>query len=133
VLITSMQRRNFDDRGKIKNTHGDYPEAVRQVARDEKVALVDLERASVALYEALGPEKAPLAFSNDGKDPTHHNNYGAYELAKCVIQGLRDAGVPLAALIVDDFVPFDPARPDPPESFALPPSPGRSALVPRGN
>jgi lysophospholipase L1-like esterase len=133
VLVTSMQRRNFDTQNKIKNTHGDYPAAVREVAREEGVALIDLERMSIAFYEALGPTKSPLAFSNNGKDPTHHNNYGAYELAQCVVEGIRDAKLPLARSIVDDFKGFDPAHPESPETFVLPASPARSNLAPRGN
>jgi lysophospholipase L1-like esterase len=133
VLVTPMQRRNFDPAGKIRNTHGDYPQAVREVAAEEKVALIDLERMSVAFYEALGPAKSPLAFSAGGKDVTHHDNYGAYELAKCVVQGIRDAGLPLAQSIAADFTGFDPAHPDSPENFALPASPMRSNLTPRGN
>jgi lysophospholipase L1-like esterase len=133
VLVTSMQRRTFDDTGHIKNSHGDYPAAMREVATEEKVPLVDLELASVRLYEALGPEKAPALFSRDGQDPTHHNNYGAYELAKCVVQALRDARVPLAQFIVDDFAGFDPTKPDALEFFSVPPSPGRSEVAPRGN
>ncbi len=133
VLVTSMQRRTFDNQGKIKNTHGDYPAAVREVTREDNVALIDLDRMSVAFYEALGPAKAPLAFSAGGKDITHHDNYGAYELAKCVVQGIREAKLPLANLIVDDFKGFDPAHPDAPESFTLPPSPARSNVTPRGN
>jgi lysophospholipase L1-like esterase len=133
VLVTPMQRRNFDAQGKIKNTHGDYPQAVRDVAAAENVALIDLERMSVAFYEALGPEKSPLAFSAGGKDQTHHDNYGAYELAKCVVQGIRDAKLPLAANLVDDFMGFDPANPDSPDSFALPASPQRRDITPRGS
>lgn len=133
VLVTPMQRRNFDAQGKIRNTHGDYPAAVREVAAEEKVALIDLERMSVAFYEALGPVKAPLAFSNGGKDATHHDNYGAYELAKCVLQGIRDANLPLAKFISDEFSGFDPAKPDAPESFVLAASPGRREAVQRGN
>jgi lysophospholipase L1-like esterase len=129
VLVTSVQRRNFDEHGKIRNTHGDYPAAVRAVAAEENVALIDLERMSIAFYEALGPDKAPLAFSDGGRDPTHHNNYGAYELAKCIVQGIREAKLPLADLIADDFAGFTPAQPDPPESFELPPSPGAAAQV----
>ena len=106
---------------------------MREVAAEEKVALIDLERMSVAFYEALGPAKAPLAFSAGGKDVTHHNNYGAYELAKCVIQGIRDAQLPLAGSIADDFTGFDPAHPDSPDTFALPASPQRSNVTPRGN
>jgi lysophospholipase L1-like esterase len=133
VLITSVQRRNFDPTGKIRNTHGDYPQAVREIAAEEQVALIDLERMSVAFYEALGPAKSPLAFSAGGKDITHHDNYGAYELAKCVVQGIRDARLPLASFITADFAGFDPAHPDSPDTFALPASPLRSDLAPRGN
>ncbi len=135
VLISPMQRRTFDGT-KIKNSHGDYPDAVRQVAEEEKVAFIDLSKMSMAFYEALGPEKAPLAFSGrEGapRDATHHDNYGAYELAKCVVQGLRDNHVELARFIVDDFKGFDPAHPDPVETFSLPASPGRSNQTPRGN
>jgi lysophospholipase L1-like esterase len=133
VLVTSMQRRTFDEHGKIKNTHGDYPAAVRTVAVEEQVALIDLDRMSTAFYEALGPARAPLAFSAGGKDATHHDNYGAYELAKGVAQGIRDAGLPLSAALAPDFKGFDPAHPDAPESFTLPASPFRSNVAPRGN
>lgn len=135
VLVTSPQRRNFTPDGKIRNTHGDYPAAVRAVAAEEPVALVDLEAASRALYEALGPDKSPLAFSNGGKDATHHNNYGAYQLAKAVAQGIRATPflAPLAAYLTDDFPGYDPAQPDDPATFKLPASPQRSDLRPRGN
>ena len=59
-MITPVQRRTFDQQGKITNSHGDYPEAVRQVAREERVALVDLHEMSTRFYEALGPEKSKL-------------------------------------------------------------------------
>jgi lysophospholipase L1-like esterase len=55
VLVTSMNRLNFDAEGKIVNTLGDYPEAVRQAAKEEKVALIDLNAMSKPFYEALGP------------------------------------------------------------------------------
>lgn len=134
VLVTPMQRRNFDAQGRITNSHGDYPEAVRAVAREEGVALIDLEAASRVLYEALGPDVSPRAFADAGRDRTHHNNYGAYELAKCVVQGIRDAGLPLARFISADVTGFDPARPDPVDAFHLPASPGPGQTgPPRGN
>lgn len=135
VLVTSPQRRNFAPDGTIRNTHGDYPAAVRAVAAQENVALIDLEATSRALYEALGPEKSPLAFSNGGKDPTHHNNYGAYELARAVAQGIRQSPslADLAAHLADDFPAYDPAQPGAPDAVAVPASPLRSSLRPRGN
>ncbi len=133
VLVTSMQRRQFDAEGKIRNSHGDYPAAVREVAQEENVALIDLEQMSRTFYEALGPEKAPLAFSAGGRDTTHHDNYGAYELAKCVVEGIKESHLPLASYIVDDFGSFDPAHPDPVEKFDVPASPFSTIRTPRGN
>jgi lysophospholipase L1-like esterase len=133
VLVTPLQRRVFDAAGKIRNTHGDYPQAVRDVAAAEKVPLIDLSRLSATFYEALGPAKSPVAFSAGGKDITHTDNYGAYELAQCVVQGIRDAGLPLAHDISPDFTGFDPAKPDPPDTFNLAVSPLHSNVRPRGN
>lgn len=133
ILVTSPQRRTFGADGKITDTHGDYPAAVRAVAAEEKIAVIDLERASRAFYEALGPQLSPRAFGNAGKDGTHHNDYGAYELARAVVQGLRDAQLPLAAYLRDDIGAFDPAHPDELAAFKLAPSAPVSAERPAGN
>lgn len=133
VLVTPIARRVFDERGRIRNTHGDYPRSVRELAAEQRVALVDLEHLSTVLYEALGPARAPLAFANAGKDVTHTDNYGAYELAKCVAQSIRELKLPLADALAPDFAGFDPGRPDAPESFALAPSAQHSSATFRGN
>lgn len=133
VLFSPVQRRNFEANGKIKNSHGDYPAAVRQVAQETGAAFIDLTAQTATFYEALGSEKAPLAFSNGGRDATHHDNYGAYEIAKMVVESLRAQKIDLAKHLVENLPPFDPAHPDAPETFALPASPGRSTQAPRGN
>ena len=78
-----MHRRSFDSStGKIINTLSDYPEAMRQTAKEERVALIDLNAMSKTLYEAWGPEKSIKAFvhfpansfpnqPNELKDNTH--------------------------------------------------------------
>jgi lysophospholipase L1-like esterase len=131
VVVTPMQRRNFDGL-KIRNSLGEFPESARQTAREENVPLIDLTQMSIAFYEALGPDKAPLAFSG-GRDATHHSAYGAYELAKCIVEGVRANKLDLARFIVDDYRPFDPSHPDPPEKFNVPASPSRATAAPRGN
>ena len=131
VLITPVQRRTFDQQGKITNSHGDYPEAVRQAAREEHVELIDLHAMSTKFSEALGPERSKSAFK-DG-DGTHHNNYGSYELAKCVVEGIRAAKLGIAKYLVKDMKDFDPASPDPLESFHLPPSPLATNIKPLGS
>jgi lysophospholipase L1-like esterase len=133
VLITSMQRRTFDAAGKITNSHADYPEAVRHVARQHNLHLIDLDKMSTNLYEALGVEKAPLAFNDNGKDMTHHNNYGAYQLAKCVVESIKQSPLPLKNFIHEEFTEFNPSHPDPVETFLLAPSPAFSSIRPDGN
>ena len=129
VLITSMNRLTFDGAGHIANSLGDYPEAVRRVAREQNVALIDLNAMSKPLYEALGPRDAHLLFA--GSDTTHHSDYGSYELAKCIVEGIRQANLPLAKFLVDT-PPFDPAHPDPYDGFDVPAEPAHAAAKPYG-
>ena len=117
LLVTSPERRNFDDTGHIVPTLGDYPEAARIVAREERTALIDLNAMSVRVYQALGPQVAPRAFADDGKDKTHFNEYGADLLARCVVEGLRDAGELSAGLDkhLAEGPRFDPDHPELPK------------------
>jgi lysophospholipase L1-like esterase len=118
ILVSSPERRNFDVAGHIVNSHGDYPAAVRDVAREEGVALVDLNDMSRRFYEALGPQLAARAFADEGRDKTHHDEYGAYSLARMVVEGLRGCDprllAGLAGHIAADAGHYDPARPEPP-------------------
>src|SRR6185437_3907001 len=129
VLITPMNRRSFGDDGKIANSLGDYPEAVRQAAREEDVPLIDLNAMSKPFYEALGPEGSRKAFV----DNTHHNNYGSYELARCVVEGIKANHLGLARFLVEDLPPFDQPHPDPIDRVDIPASPQRSTTTPEGN
>ncbi|MGA2498341.1 MAG: hypothetical protein ABSH20_11405 [Tepidisphaeraceae bacterium] len=129
VLVTSMHRKSLDASGKVANTLGDYPEAVRQVAREDNVPLIDLQAMSKSLYEALGPADIAKAF----QDGTHHNAYGSYELAKCVVESLRQSKLDVAKFIVDDVPVFDPAKPDPADRFDIPASSDGGSVKPEGN
>jgi len=131
VLVTPVQRRTFDQNGKIANSHGDYPEAVRQLAREEKVPLIDLNAMSKTLYEAWGAEPSKRAFAPN--DNTHHDNYGSYELARCIVEGINASKLGLGKFMVTDIGPFDPSRPDPIDSFVLPASPKANSVKPLGN
>ncbi len=131
VLVTPMHRRTFDQQGKITNSHGDYPDAVRQVAREDNVPLIDLNAMSKLLYEAWGPEASKQAFAPG--DATHHNNYGSYELAKCIVEGIKANKLDLGKYLVKDVPRFDPAHPDPIASFDIPASALSSDVKPLGN
>ncbi|MHA4847856.1 hypothetical protein ACX0G7_27060 [Flavitalea antarctica] len=58
VLVTSLQRRSFDSSGRIIGIPGVYPGANRRVAKEENVALIDLDTMSKSMYEAWGPEES---------------------------------------------------------------------------
>jgi len=143
VLVTSMHRRSFAPDGTITNTLLDYPEAMRQTSREDNAALVDLNAMSKLFYEALGPEGSVKAFvhypagSFPGQavalsDNTHFNAYGAYELARCIVEGVRNNHLGISAFLTTN-VPFDPSHPDPVREFNLPPSPFLDADTPLGS
>jgi lysophospholipase L1-like esterase len=144
VLVTSMHRRNFDAQGHIINTLSDYPEAMRQVAKEEEITLIDLNAMSKVLYEAWGPERSLKAFvhfpansfpGQDSalKDNTHFTTYGAYELARCVLKGIQQAKMPIVKYIKKNISVFDPAKPDPWEKWYWPHSPLTVSRKPDGN
>jgi lysophospholipase L1-like esterase len=124
VLVTSMERKA----GAETPTLGAYPDAVRTVAREDGVALVDLNSMSLTLYHALG-DRLGAAF----QDGSHHNNYGSYLLAKCVATGLAGESRDFAAHLRESVLNFDPAHPDAMNNFAVPVSPDRTTDVPDGN
>ncbi|HEX8021482.1 rhamnogalacturonan acetylesterase [Mucilaginibacter sp.] len=143
VIVTSTSRRAFNDSNKVVNTLGDYPDAARKVAAELNVPLIDLNVMSARFYEALGNEGSKKAFvwypansfpnqPKDLADNTHFNSYGAYELAKCVIEGIKSNHLGIERYIID-APPFDPAHPDPVETFSLPASPKNSTIKPDGN
>jgi lysophospholipase L1-like esterase len=131
VLVTSMNRRTFDDAGHITNSLAGYPDAMREIAAQQKVALIDLNAMSKTLFEAMGPEgtlKAFMHYPADSfpgqtaaiSDDTHFNSYGAYELARCIVHGIREANLPLTKFLDPNIPDFNPAHPDPQPDFHLP-------------
>lgn len=134
VLVTSVNRRTFDSEGRISNSLMLYTEAVRETAASQHVALIDLNAMSKTLFEAMGPETSMKAFmhypanaypnqTEPISDDTHFNSYGAYELARCVVRGIRDAKLPLAEFLDEKVADFDPSTPDPQPYFHLPATP----------
>jgi pectinesterase len=81
ILVTSLTRRSFGPNGKIKSTLGPYVEAVRKLAAEKSVPLIDLYALSLAEVERMGPAAAVAldpAPGTDGKpDKTHLNSKGS--------------------------------------------------------
>lgn len=144
ILVTPMHRRFFDENGKVKNTHGEYPNAVRQLANEENVYLIDLNEMSATLYEAWGVEGSKRAFVHfsagtfpDQKealaDNTHFNPYGGYQIARCILKGIVDNNIPLEKYIIKEFKTYNAAHPDDVNKFDIPATPFSSMLKPDGN
>ena len=144
VLVTPTQRRSFDENGKIKDTHLDFPDAVRWLAEKENIPLVDLHAMTRILYEAMGVEESKRAFVHypantyPGQnrvlaDNTHFNPYGAYQIAQCVIEGMKKVDLPIVKFLRTDYEGYDPAHPDALENFKWNSSPFTEIEKPDGN
>ncbi len=144
VLLTPTQRRLFEH-GKLKNTHGEFPQAVRDLADQEQVPVIDLTSMTTDLFQALGEESSKKAlvhypqgtFPGQEKafaDNTHFNAYGAYQVARCVVKGLIDNKIKLSKMLRKDYEKsYNPKKPDDPESFQWENSPFVEIQKPDGN
>lgn len=144
VFVTSTNRRDFDASGKVINTLGEFPDAMRYEAKKDGVALIDLNAMTKVLYDALGPEKSKELFVQfpagtfPGQevtlaDNTHFCDFGAYEIAKCVAEGIRKKLPALAKYLKPDLAPFNPAHPDDIRKWDLPLTPMFTSIKPYGN
>ncbi|MCD7711118.1 MAG: rhamnogalacturonan acetylesterase [Porphyromonadaceae bacterium] len=143
VFVTPTQRRSFGEDGKIEDTHGEFPVAMRKLAEEEGVPVIELNGMTKILYETLGVENSRRAFvqypantfpgqTEALEDNTHFNPYGAYQIAQCVLQGIKDNKLGLARYI-KDFKGYDPAHPDAIETFVWDLSPFTEIEKPEGN
>ena len=117
VLFTPVSRRWFDDNGNLKmNSHGDYPEAVMQVAREYGLPLIDANRITQNWLMGLGDEPSRQYYMwiekgvnpkhPDGKvDNTHTNVAGARKIVDLLLPEIVKVIPELASHVVQyDFV-----------------------------
>ena len=106
VLLTPVQRRKFDSTGKLVDTHGEYPEVVREIAKEQNIQLFDLTKQTTDFLNRLGSEGSKKIFVQidkhifeslpDGReDNTHFNEYGATEIARLVAEDIDRSTLPL--------------------------------------
>ena len=96
VLATSAERRRFDKAGNAYTSHGDYPAAMRSLAEEMGVPLIDVQAQSLALWQQLGPEETKnyFVYTDSGiRDNTHFQPRGAAAIAQMVAQGLSSLNV----------------------------------------
>ncbi|GGF24004.1 rhamnogalacturonan acetylesterase RhgT [Halobacillus andaensis] len=101
VLLTPVQRRKFSADGALEQTHGDFPEAMRQLAQKESVHLIDMTELTSHLLNRLGPEEskhlfmwlnknASANFPDGVQDDTHFTEGGAKEIARIVAASIAN-------------------------------------------
>lgn len=146
IFVTPTQRRRFDDatHSKILETHGDYPDAMRAVAKREGVPVIELHDMTRTFFEALEYENSKKAlvhypantFPGQDKplaDNTHFNPYGAYEIAKMVVMGMKQLNLPIVKYLRSDWKDFNPAQPDDYNKFVWYNSVQQDVTKPDGN
>jgi len=107
ILATPCARRSFDESGRLADTHGDYPDAVRAVAAATKVPLLEMNLLTMDLEAGHGPEgskrlhlwigagvyqRQPAGYQDD----THYSAYGAERVAALAVQEIIRLRLPLA-------------------------------------
>lgn len=146
IFVTPTQRRFFDKatRSKIQETHGDYPDAMRAVSKREGVPVIELHDMTRTFFETLGYENSKKSlvhypantYPNQPKaleDNTHFNPYGAYEVAKMVVMGMKQLHLPFLKYLRPDWQDFNPAQPDDFNKFLWYPSTDLDVTKPDGN
>jgi len=142
IFCTPTARRRFEN-GKNKQTHGEYPAAMKFVGEKCDVPVIDLTEQTTILYETMGESDSKKllvhypngTFPNQNKtlaDNTHFNPFGAYEVAKLVVMGLKQHNIPLVKSL-KDWKDFSPSAPDDYKQFVWPLSFAVDITKPDGN
>jgi lysophospholipase L1-like esterase len=108
ILATPVVRRAFTNETDLVDTHGDYTVAVRQLAAELNIPLLDLEKRSAELVRSLGPELSKKMFMwcepgefktipHGRKDDTHFNAYGASRICDLAVEEIQTAVPELAS------------------------------------
>jgi len=110
VLLTPVVRRRFEN-SRLVDSHGEYLTAVRKLAREENVPLIDMAAMSEAFFNSTGEEKSKRYFLHlapgespnypEGiEDDSHFRRRGAEAMAGLAVEGVRKLGLPLTRAII---------------------------------
>ena len=100
IIFSSIVRRNFNEKGVLISTHGEYTMEARLVAQEYNVPFIDMEYYTELLEQSYGPEKSKQLhlhykageipyYKEDKADDTHLGVKGATEVAKIAVQELK--------------------------------------------
>lgn len=101
ILITPVTRNYPWKNGVLGSAHGEYPQAVMDVAKELSVPVIDLTTLSADLFTSKGIDFVTknyfmnldsgkyVAYPKGQKDNTHFQPDGAKEIARLVYEGLK--------------------------------------------
>lgn len=100
IIFSSIVRRNFNEKGVLISTHGEYTMEARLVAQEYNVPFIDMEYYTELLEQSYGPEKSKQLhlhykageipyYKEDKADDTHLGMKGATEVAKIAVEELK--------------------------------------------
>ena len=106
ILLTPVMRRRFDDKGNFFDTHGEYPDVVRELAKEMNVLFIDMHKKSEKLLKEYGMEgsKALFLYIKPGEynslptgriDDTHSSELGAIKNGQLAVEGIKELGIDL--------------------------------------
>jgi len=92
VIVTPVSRTIWNGpNGSFNDMLKEYANACKQVAAEKEIPLIDLHGKSVDFILKHGAKKCARYFYP--KDYTHHNDFGAFEMARLVVDGIKDAKI----------------------------------------
>jgi len=106
IICSSIVRKHFDGNGNLKDTHGTYIKAAREIALESNTPYVDMESKTRTLVAKLGPEKSKTIYlfckpgeypnrKNGVEDSTHLNGAGARQVAGLFVKDVKKQKLPL--------------------------------------
>lgn len=88
IFITPMYRRTFDKNGNLTDNLLPYANAMKEVAKEKGILIIDLHASSGKLVQELGEEKSKYMANKPG-DRTHFSPAGADQMAQLIIEDLK--------------------------------------------
>jgi lysophospholipase L1-like esterase len=101
ILLTPVARNYPWKDGKLTNVHGEYPQAVKDVAKELNVQLIDLNELSMEFFSSKGQDfvtknyfmnleaGAFHAYPSGQNDNTHFQTAGGREVARLVFNAMK--------------------------------------------
>jgi lysophospholipase L1-like esterase len=110
ILLTPVMRRRFDNKGEFFDTHFEYPDLMRAVAKELNVPLIDMQRKSERVIKQYGVENSRKLFlqlkpgehpnyPKGVEDNTHFSPLGAELMAAEAVAGLRELKIDLVKFL----------------------------------